>query len=241
MGFSVGKSAVILSDQFDITAFFNSLNCNHEVGSGETTVFGNNDRNFLATLKGGNLSAEGFGDFSSNAIDQILNAALGVAAGQIITVGFAGLTVGNRVRVCKAKETRYSLSQRVDGVVTTGMDVMADGGLLPGVSLHALAAETASSNSASVDNLVATTGGGVTNLHLTAVTAVGGDSLTVTIEDSADNSIWATIATFTVLTTAVTSEQLAIAGTIRRYVRSKWVKGGVGTPSYTFAVSLARK
>jgi hypothetical protein len=79
--------------------------------------------------------------------------------------------------------------------------------------------------------------GGVAHLHVTSVSA--SDSIVVTIEDSATGSSgWATIGTFA-SKAAAGAERIAIAGTIRRYVRAVDTVTGSGI-SIIRAVALAR-
>lgn len=101
-------------------------------------------------------------------------------------------------------------------------------------SLHPLAAETTTGNGTSFDNGAATTGGGAFHVHCTAHT---GAAITLTIEDSADNSSFALIGTFSAISAAGTSERIEVAGTIRRYTRV--VRAGAFTSS-TFSVGQYR-
>lgn len=101
-------------------------------------------------------------------------------------------------------------------------------------SLHPMGAETAAGNGTALDGTAATTNGGAVHVHATAFT---GTSITLTVEDSADNSTFATIGTFTAITAGGTSERIEIAGTIRRYVRI--VRAGTFT-TCTFSAGLYR-
>jgi hypothetical protein len=63
-------------------------------------------------------------------------------------------------------------------------------------------------------------------LHITqSEVAMGDNDWTITVEDSADDSTFATIGTFTADGSAATAETLSIAGTIRRYVRAVLTQG----------------
>lgn len=84
-----------------------------------------------------------------------------------------------------------------------------------GVVLHANAQETATTTSTSVNNGAASTAGALCFLQVTAA----GGSWAFTVEDSANNSTFATIATFSSNGSAITSEVQAVSGTVRQYVR----------------------
>jgi len=98
-------------------------------------------------------------------------------------------------------------------------------------------AVTTTTNGSSIDGTAATTNGAVFHLHVTAFSGLTSD--TITIEDSSTGSSgWATIATFTAAT-ALTSQRVAITGTVKRYVRI--VDTIVGTGSITRHISMARR
>lgn len=67
------------------------------------------------------------------------------------------------------------------------------------------------------------------------VTALGGTAptLTVTIEDSPDGQQWATLLSFTAITSVLTS--VMRASQLGRYIRARGVLGGT-TPSVTYSV-----
>ena len=102
-----------------------------------------------------------------------------------------------------------------------------------GVVLSPNTSISATTTGASHDNGAATTNGGYAHLHITA-TAAG--NFAFTIEDSANDSAFATIGTFTADGSAITSERLTISGTIRQYVRAVATRtGGTCTPVIVLA------
>src|SRR5574337_698379 len=238
-----GASAKVLCDLTDLSGFLNGADTAQDAQLLETTTYGAGYRTYLAGFKNGTASLKGFWDGSAGAVDAILAAALGSATGQVMTIAPEGLTVGMRCKLLSARETKYAISTPVEGVVSVSAEVQADGGIDAGVSLHALAAETGTGSGASVDNAALSSNGGVAHLHVTDVTAVGGDTLDVVVQHSTNGSTWVDLVTFTQLTTAKTQERIVVAsGTIvNRYLRAGWTKGGAGTPSYIFAVGFARR
>lgn len=103
--------------------------------------------------------------------------------------------------------------------------------------LKPLAQVVAAGNSASQDGGASSANGATAYALATALTTP--QTLSITIEDSADNIAWATLATFSNFT-AVKSEAKAITGTVRRYVRAAWT-GPDATHPATFVVAFARR
>jgi hypothetical protein len=103
--------------------------------------------------------------------------------------------------------------------------------------LRALAAG-GTSPSASVDNGAASSNGGAAYL---LCTAMSGDTpeLTVTVEDSANDLDWDTLATVTALTD-VGSEVKVVTGTVRQYLRVSWTLTGTG-PAATWFLAFGRR
>ena len=94
---------------------------------------------------------------------------------------------------------------------------------------------------AGVDNAAATTAGGVAYLGASVLALGSYTNVIITVEDSANNSSFATIGTFTAITAVPASQRLEISGTIRRYTRTLATFTGSGSSeSITSAVGLAR-
>lgn len=243
MSFTPGRNAKVLADQYDLSPYFQASDLDASVTLLPVTVYGDTAKKTIPGLADGTYGLQGLWDGGASAVDAILSAALGSAGGEIITVGPEGFAVGTRIKQLLSRMSNYKISLPHDGVVGTSASLQSDGGIDRGVSLHTLAAETATGNSASVDNAAASTNGGVAHLHLTAVTAVGGDSLVVKVQHSTNDSTWVDLVTFATLTTSLTKERVVVAAgtTVNRYLRGLWTKGGVGSPSYTFHIGFSRR
>jgi hypothetical protein len=106
-----------------------------------------------------------------------------------------------------------------------------------GVVLSPETSYSSTQTQGSADNGAATTAGAHAHLH---VTASSGGTWAFTIEDSANDSDWATIMTFTANGSAVTSERQTSAGAVRRYVRAVLTRtSGSVTAVITFARNKA--
>lgn len=238
MAFVHGKGAVVLHGLTDASGYFNSLDVELSVDPAETTTFGKNAKTFIPGLKDGKVSLGGLFDV---AIDAVLSAAIGASTGDAVTVAPQALALGGRVWVCSSRSTSYKSSVPVGGVVAASMSIQADNGVDPGVVLADLSARTATANLTAVDSGVTSTlNGWSANLHCTVASGTS-PTLTVKLQDSADNSTFADLTggAFTQLT-AAGSQHLEGTGTVRRYVRAVYTIGGT-TPSFTAAVGFARR
>lgn len=247
MAFQVGKNTVILVDKYDLTSYFNALDLGVSVDLPETTTFGNGSkRRQVVGLKDGQVAPKGLFDGAANAVDGALRAAFAAATDPLLTVDLIGAAIGNPAVLAQAIEAQYSVQAPLAGVVETMAEFKPsqDYGVEFGVSLHALAAETVSTNSTSVDNAASSANGGVAHLHVTALAGDGTQTANIVVQHSADNAVWADLVTFAQVTTATTKQRSTVAAgtTVNRYLRAKsTIALGGGGVSFTYTVAFARR
>jgi len=145
-------------------------------------------------------------------------------ADQLCTYG-VGQTLGNPAVSCLAKQVNYDGTEAADGSLSFAVDWQASAGtgLEWGVQLtNGIRTDTGATNGVGVDRTVtyASTAFGLAGyLHVFAFT---GTSVTIKIQDSADNVSFADVTggTFTVVT-AAGFERIAtgLTQTVRRYLR----------------------
>jgi hypothetical protein len=239
-----GKATTVLVDQYPLTSYFKSGSVKRTKKADESTVFGLDDRTYAPGLQDGSMSFGGlYSAGVAGDVDAVLRAALGDSTnGQIVTVGFGGMTIGNRVAMCLARQTSYSVDMSNDALIPVSAEVMPNGGVDQGVSLHSHAAsEAASTNSSSVNHGGSTTKGAVAHLHVTALSGTDTPTLTAKVQHSTDNSSWADLITFT-NATAVGSQRsvVATATTINQYTRCASTITGTN-PTFTYALAFARR
>lgn len=133
-----------------------------------------------------------------------------------------GTTLGGSAASMVAKQIGYDPTRAADGSLTFAVDAMANAyGLDWGTTLTAglRTDTTATSPATGVDGGASSSFGGQFYLHVMAFT---GTSVTVTVQDSADNSTFAAIASPVAFTaaTGATFQRIAITGTVRRYLRA---------------------
>lgn len=232
MSFTPGFKARILNGDFSLSAKLAEVTAGTTVEMLDPTTFADDGyKRALPGLDGSQFSCEGFVDAEAHTDSVAWTAA------QPFTYGPSGIALGSPVVMVNAFKSDFEVGTQVAGIASFSLTGQTDGETCFGYSLHDLTAETGSSSSTGFDQTVAsTTNGGVAHLHVTAFT--GFSQVIFTIEDSANNSTWATIGTHATVT-AIGSERLAIAGTVRRYVRVTWVKTGTG--SCTFSSAFARR
>ena len=242
-----GRRTSVLINQYDLSTYFKTAELNGEAGLLDSTTFQASAKTFVPDFADANVSLNGLWDAkvapgeTVNQIDDVLQPILGVDSDQLFVIANEGAaTHGNNVHMGVVKETKYSVTAPHNQLVSVSAELKVCNGLLQqGALMHQLTARTATGNGSVHDNGALSTFGAKAQIHLTAMSGSASPSLAVIIEDSADGvSGWATIGTFTTLT-AVGSERISIAGTVRRYIRVSFTITGT-TPSFTFAVALAR-
>jgi len=241
MAFIHGKSALVLQNEFNLSAYFNDISISRSIETAETTAFGASAKAYIVGLIDGTLSLSGMFDGAANAIDAEMTDVLGVNAGAVISASVSGVTtIGTRMISTTGKLTSYEVTAPVGDVVSANAEFQADDGIGNAVSLAALGAITTTTTGTSVDNGASSSNGGFATLHVTANTM---NAATVCkVQHSADNSTWADLQSFTsVATTVVTAERLKVANgtTVNRYLRA--VATPAGTGSFTYHINFARQ
>ena len=137
--------------------------------------------------------------------------------------------------------TSYSESSPVGDIVAISWDAMSESAVAFGQVLHVLGVDTGTTTGATKDDTAAAISATGWTCHL-HVTAVSSGSWVVTVDDSANGTDWATIATFTAATGATSQRLVSAAATtaVRRYVRYVATATGGSTPTITFALAYAR-
>lgn len=244
-----GKGSKILLDEFDLSAFFNSVDVAQSLETAETTGFGSTAKSYIPGLQDATLSLSGMFSQETDGSDEELQEILGSATTPLLTVILQAGTIGNTAIVAKAHETSYSISSPVGDVVSITADFNASTdatanlkyGLRNGKVLTTgnSIAFGSLGNLSSVDNSASSANGGVANLHVTANTITGG-ATTIKVQHSTDNSSWADLITFSAVSAStVTTQQSVVTGTVNRYLRATASTAG-SAGAITFNVAFAR-
>ncbi len=225
MAFNHGSKAAVYANGYELSQFLTSVSTAGQADTAEVTTLGKAAKVYIAGLEDATLSAEGIFDGAANAVDQILQAALGVDDSIWVYMP-TGDGNGNAGYGFLAIETSYEIETPVDGVAAISAEAQSKVGLERIIALHAMATEAAGGNAASQNNGAQTTKGGVGYLQVVNVTG----ALTVKIQHSSDNGgadPWADLVTFTATGIgAVRGERKEVAGTVKQYLRVTWTGAG---------------
>ena len=233
MAFVAGKGTRVILGTFDLSGYLKSASLAATKDMLDITTFTDSAREYIEGQKAGTATLSGLFDGDVNTQDQEVQSAFDSSSVKNVAIGLGGLTVGSPVYCGRIWEAQYERGASFDNLVTFGGSLTVDGGWERGLSLHALAAETATGYYASQDNTTSSSNGGAAYIF---VTAQSGTAATVLVEHSTDNVTFTTLATFASLS-GTSSTRVAVAGTVNRYVRGRL---SVASTSITFQLAFAR-
>ena len=143
----------------------------------------------------------------------------GLTSADTICTYFHGTTLGNVAASMVAKQIGYDPTRADSGDFKFKVAMQANAYGLEWGNMYTpgIRTDTTATTGTSIDTLTSQAFGLQAYLH---VFAFAGTSVTVTIEDSANNSTFAAVsgAAFTAAT-GITSQRIAVTGTVRQYVR----------------------
>lgn len=223
-----GKATDFFGNGYVLSPYLNEASPSGERDMADASTFKNDSKKYVPGLKDSTFNLSGVYDGVVDAVDDILWAAFSTVIGTVWSYMPMGHEVlGNPAINFDAYTASYEVSSEVGDVAQISAEMnMGDQGLLDrGRVYHPMAVEATGGNTASIDNtLVSTTSGAALTVHATASA-----TLVVKLQDSADNSTWADIATLTVSSTTGRKSQRVITplnATIRRYTRVLWTGAG---------------
>lgn len=234
MAFSHGKSSGVYINGYNLSPYLQSVNPQMSAETAEVSTFGSTSKSFIPGIKDATLSADGFWTGLAAQADVILRTALG-GSGRW-TWWPAGDAIGSRGYGAETLINAFSCMATLDDAVRITAAAQATGyGAESLVSLRALAQATVSWTGTAVDNGASSALGGSAYLQVTAATG----TIEISIRHSNDNfsADDTELVAFTPAT-GVTSERVAFAGTVKRYVRG--VATLAGGESITFNIGIHR-
>jgi hypothetical protein len=237
--FAHGKNVNIFVNEFDFSTYFNDVSATSSIETAETTAFGSSAKEYIVGLQDGTVSLSGMFDGTTTGTDVVFSAVLGSTTKQLVVVAPSGNSVGATAIVLEADNTSYEVSGAVADVVQTSAEFQSSDGVEHGRILSSGTAVTTTGNGTSVDNGAASTNGGVGFVSVPTNTRNG--NITVKVQQSADNSTFTDLITFTEVTsTQKTSQRVEVAGAVARYLRVNYTVAG-STGSATPVVAFARR
>jgi hypothetical protein len=129
MAFEHGKITVFKIDNSggtltDISAYCSNVDFSRDVDTPETTTFGNDDRTYIAGLRGATIAVTGFWDAT---LDNTLQGVIGQAATLTFEYGPQGSSSGAVRYTGECIMTNYSPGSPVDGVASFSVDFQITG------------------------------------------------------------------------------------------------------------------
>lgn len=242
MAFLPGYAAKVFANEKAVCATVSSWTITHQRAVSEVTAQcqtpGLGAASYVPGLKSGALAMAGPQDSIGQNLHAEIAGSIGVDNALTVTLLPDGDAVGKPALFGTFDATDWAIDAQVADAVGFTLNAAVDEGVEAGFVLHAASAETADANGTSVDrtaDLVSSALGAAAAIHVTAFS--GFTTVTVKVQHSTDNSIWADLATFTAIT-AVGSELVKTAAdaTVNRYLRV--VTDVTGTGSITFLASV---
>ena len=234
MSFVHGKSTKVFINEFDLTEYFNSADASADCDTAEVTTFGKNSKVYIAGLKDGTFSAEGFYDDSSDEVKEVLNEALG--ADNLVSVFYDTAAIGKRGNAANVINTSSSVSSTVDDGSNISVDGQVTGGRKSVISLHPMGEEDTAYLGTSVDlGASPGTSGATGYLHVTGATG----TIATKIQHSSDDFVSDVedLITFTNVTGATSEKVDSTITTIKQYVRA-FADASAGGEDITFNMSI---
>ena len=240
--FAHGKNVHVFLNEFDFSTYFNSVSASTTIDTAETSAFGTSAKTYVLGHRDGTVSLSGmFEATESTGTDQYFASALGSATKIKLIVAPEGHSNGAGAILLQADDTSYEVSSAIADIVQASAEFQSTDAVEHGKILSSGSAVTATGNGTGVDNTLATTNGGAGFLSVPVNTRNG--NITVKIQHSADNSTFADLVTFTVVTsTTKTSERIEVASgtTVNRYLRVNYTVAG-SSGSATPVVAFTRR
>ena len=248
--FRHGKNSRLIVSTIEASSLFNEMTMTHSVDTAETTVFGLDDRTYIAGQRDGSFSASGFLDATTAGTGDPFakfRAALGSTTNLIITavpgaVGGSTLTPGSMCHMGSGVVTGFETAAPAMGVVTAKFDAQfSDRYDIGRITYAPGTVKNTTSSGTSVDSgvVLGTAGGGVSHFHITQQGGANLTSVTLKTQHSSAAAVWADVHTFTSTSTGVS--RVASTGTIKRYVRGTISAISGATPAVKFTIAFARR
>lgn len=240
--FRHGKNVNVFIDEFDFSTYFNDVSASTTVDTAESSAFGTSAKTYVVGHRDGTISLSGmFEGTASTGTDEFFENALGNTTKALVIVAPEGHSNGTGAIMLEADNTSYEVSGAIADIVQASAEFQSTDAVEHGKILSSGSTVTATGNGTGVDNGASTANGGAGFLSVPVNTRNG--NITVKIQHSADNSTFADLVTFTVVSgTTTTSEKIEVADgtTVNRYLRVNYTVAG-STGSATPVVAFTRR
>lgn len=244
--FKHGRGAKFYIGELDFSTYSSNVSASATADPAEVSTIGDDDRNFIAGLRGGMLTWSGYfaGEFASNNAD---STRLGMSTAAM-TFCPLGATVGDRARVGLAHDLTVTADSPVDGVTAMDGSAQLTGRFGDGYVLAAASSGNTTGNGAAVianpvestePFTIAGSKGIRANLHITRNGSTEG-GVRLKVQDSSNGSAWAdTDIDFNVTSTGITGLSQTSTGLVNRQVRAQVTSIASTSIDYVLAIGRA--
>lgn len=225
-----GSKAEVYFNGYDLSIYLSGATTTRDKDKADASTFKSETKRYTYGLVDPTMSLEGYFDGNKDRVDQVMTAALDGEEG-VLTHFPYGASLGARGNSMAAVTTKYEIKSEIGSTVGVSIEGSAGpSGIIDKIlALVAGQVVSASGNSLSVDY------GALPNTKVGSLTVHGlttGSTLTVKLQDSADNSTFADVATLTFTGGTVPSplrqgKRALTTNPLRRYARVMW--SGAGT------------
>ena len=238
-----GDHVQVLVDGYELTGDSNRISINDSRDLFDVTAFGDEAHKFLAGQRMMAVQHAGFMNSGEAGSHPVLQGADVDGLFSLYVGENAAPRAGDPVFSLLTQQGRYGALPQVNRMIPFRAGFAnrgEDGGW--GIALTQPVAVIGTTDGEAVDNGAASDGGGLACLHV--LEAAGSDAYVITIETSGSGAFegeQSVLASFSLDGRALGSEQVKIAGRIRRYVRWKATADPAATERARIAISLIRK
>ncbi len=241
-----GVATKLLLKAAEISGDFREVTLGTTAAELDTTTYGQTGRQFIPGYTDGAWSLSGFWESGAGNSTAVLDDLVDDTTPAVATLAPYGLTSGYRAKLLYASAGGVAQAIAEGGATAISAELKGAGGNKYGQLLH-VADVAATANGTGYDNPSdgATTKGAAFHLHIPTNTRDAG-SIVVSIEDSANNSAFASVSGLSAFTSvaaaATASERITLANglTLRRYVRAVVTVTAGSTGSYSVRVAYQR-
>jgi hypothetical protein len=232
-----GSTAAFYFNGKVLTTYLKNAQWVNQRDTADTTTLGMVHKSFIPGLKDSTLSATGllFTDATAATtalgVEAALNAALTTSGsnGGFVTYLPSGDAIGNPGHSMYVESTGLDVNADISSAISVAAKFTGSGAVMKGA---VVANGSPTSPSASVDGgLTAATSNATATIQVFTVTT---SPIAFQIQDSADNTTFADLATYTASATVAGSYLIEVPTGVRRYVRLRWTGAG------SFTAVLAR-
>ncbi len=223
--FRHGVGTRILANQYNFGGILQDSGADASVELSETTVYGQNDKTFMAGQLDHKVTYKGLydGAYSTAAlprsrVQEVIQAALGSTSAVVNTYGPEGDTIGRRAKLFAGLPDTYKTSSPVTDVVKIEASQVMQSDLSNGEWLVAFSAAATASTYATVDHGKLSTGGGAVHAHVVSYTSTG--VWTWRVQHSSNGSAFTNLTTARNLNAATLYTRVTTTGTVKRYVKA---------------------